>query len=83
FVHNRVTGSVLGHLESACQQHPGVLNIKFETNGNPGHQKYTKVTETGTAEDLISSLNSGAYETFALTKTVTITTSAAPTVTCI
>lgn len=82
FVHNRTTGSLLGHLESECTRHPGILRINF-TRFQPGHQVFTQVTGTGNKTDLISSLNGGAYETASLSGTTNWTGLNNPTVTCV
>lgn len=82
-VHNQVTGSVMGHLETGCTQHPGnplLLNFEKVTDG---HQKYMQVTGTGTKFDLDSSLNGGAFETASQTGTGKVTLKEAPTVTCV
>jgi hypothetical protein len=82
FVHNVVTGSVLGHLESGCTTHPagGVLALDFKNSGVPGVQQYRFVTGTGTAENLSSN---GAHASQVATGTVKPTSGLAPTVTCV
>jgi hypothetical protein len=82
FVHYNVGGSVLGHLASGCTTHPagGVLNLNFETNGIPGHQKYRFVTGTGVAEFLTQN---GEGASPVLASTIKPTSGLAPTVTCV
>jgi len=74
FSKKTMTGSLVGHLESAsCNTETKTHSVTFEQGATTGSQKYKQVTTTGTETDLIANNDAGgSYTTMAIICTWTI-----------
>jgi len=74
FSKKTVTGSLVGHLESAsCNTAVTTHSATFEQGATTGTQKYTQTTTTGTETDLIADNHAGgSYTTVAMVGTWTV-----------
>ena len=78
-----ITGSVVGHLESASCNTGTTTHTVDLAQSSTGNQKYKQITTTGTETDLIANNDTGgSYTTMALISTLTIHWNHVATLTC-